>query len=211
MDDNPRHPGPDVLLARLAQRVGMRSQEIHLVAGLSVPDDGWQFDEEAGRELPRLVRGALSLTSSGRRRLREVALSRPALPPTAPVRERPWEDYPPGCGSLLVRMLALRNLGWSSGAKVMYLLSGVYLSPATIGAVGRGVRELDSELLRGFAAVLGIPLGTLEALTAVPGAASSGEPPAAAPCPRRTGRGAPPATYISPSVTRAVAARPPRV
>ncbi|MFJ7264752.1 hypothetical protein ACIQV2_31865 [Streptomyces globosus] len=61
-------------------------------------------------------------------------------------------------------MLALRNLGWSSAAKVMYLMSGVYLSPATIGAVGRGVKELDAELLNGFAVVLGIPVTVLESL-----------------------------------------------
>ncbi|MEX3103132.1 MULTISPECIES: hypothetical protein [unclassified Streptomyces] len=62
-------------------------------------------------------------------------------------------------------MLALRNLGWSSAAQVVYLMSGVCISPSTIGAVGRGGREIDSELLNGFAVVLGIPLTVLESLT----------------------------------------------
>lgn len=86
---------------------------------------------------------------------------------------KPYEQYPPGFGSLLVGMLELRNLGWSSAAKVMYLMSGVYLSPATIGAIGRGTRELDADLLDGFSAVLGIPVETLEVLTGVGGTETS--------------------------------------
>ena len=61
-------------------------------------------------------------------------------------------------------MLGLRNRGWSSAAKVMYLMSGVYLSPATIGAVGRGVKEIDADLLNGFAAVLGVPVAVLASM-----------------------------------------------
>jgi hypothetical protein len=58
----------------------------------------------------------------------------------------------------------------------MYLMSGVCLSASTIGAVGRGVRELDAELLHGFAAVLGVPVAVPEALTGVHMAASRRHP-----------------------------------
>lgn len=44
-------------------------------------------------------------------------------------------------------------------------MSDVYVSAATIGAVGRGAKDLDAELLNGFAAVLGIPVAALESLT----------------------------------------------
>ncbi|MFD7658483.1 hypothetical protein ACFV4N_31300 [Actinosynnema sp. NPDC059797] len=77
-------------------------------------------------------------------------------------------------------MPALRNLGWYSAAKVVQLMSGVYPAAATIGAVGRGVRELDAELLGGFATVLGVPGETLRALTGVRGAVGGGERSAAA-------------------------------
>lgn len=168
-------PPTEGFLRRLAEKIGMQSQDLYLVAGLPIPDDTWCFDEEAERELPDLVRRALSLPASGRQHLREFARSLPELARTlSPRKPRAYEQYPPGFGSLLVRMLALRNLRWSSAAKVMYLMSGVYLSAATIGAVGRGAKALDAELLGGFAAVLGIPVAILEKLAGVSEAAVSG-------------------------------------
>jgi hypothetical protein len=160
-------PPAEEFLSRLAERVDMRSHDLFLVAGLAIPDDALHFDEEASRELPQLVNGALTLLASGRRRLREYAQSLSEEPQTtvAPREKRSFEHYPPGYGSLLVQMLALRNLGWASAAKVIYMMSGVYLSAATIGAVGRGVKELDAELLNGFAAVLGVPVTVLASLT----------------------------------------------
>ncbi|WP_405437554.1 hypothetical protein OG373_09890 [Streptomyces avidinii] len=153
-------------LRNLAEQLGMQSCDLFLVAGMVNPNDILLFDEEAGRELPRLVRRALSLPPSDGQQLRDLARSLPELPRAVSLRKRrPYERYPPGFGSLFVRMLALRNLGWSSGAQVMYLMSGVSVSPSTIGAVGRGVRKLDTELLNGFAVVLGIPLNVLESLT----------------------------------------------
>lgn len=154
---------------RLAEQVGMQRQDIYLVAGLPVLDDTLRFDEEAGRELPELVRLTVSLPSSSKQQLREFAQSLPRLPRTKSRRNpRPYEQYPPGFGSLFVRMLALRNLGWTSAAKVMYLMSGVYVSAATIGAVGRGVKELDTDLLNGFAAVFGTPVEILGKLIGMP-------------------------------------------
>lgn len=159
-------PPTEEFLSRLAERVDMRSHDLFLVAGLAIPDDALHFDEEASRELPQLVKWALTLPASGRRRLREYARSLSVEPQTVSPREkRSFEHYPPGYGSLLVQMLALRNLGWASAAKVMYLMSGVYLSAATIGAVGRGDKELDAKLLNGFAAVLGVPVTVLASLT----------------------------------------------
>lgn len=165
-------PPTEEFLRRLGERLGMQSHDLFLVAGLTIPDDALLFDEEAGRELPKLVQRALRLPASDRRRLRDLSQSLAEVPPqtVAPKRQHPYEQYPPGFGSLLVRMLALRNLGWSSAAKVMYLMSGVYLSAATIGAVGRGVKELDAELLDGFAVVLGSPVAVLASLTGVHGA-----------------------------------------
>ncbi|MEU6070209.1 hypothetical protein ABZ864_38695 [Streptomyces sp. NPDC047082] len=159
-------PPTEEFLSRLAERVGLQSHDLFLIAGRVIPDDALRFDEEASRELPQLVKRALALPASGRQRLRDRARFLAELPPTVfPGGKRSLGQYPPGFGSLLVRMLALRNLGWSSAAKVMYLMSGVYLSAATIGAVGRGVKELDPELLNGFAAVLGVPDDLLASLT----------------------------------------------
>ncbi|MEV0453212.1 hypothetical protein [Streptomyces sp. NPDC050600] len=172
-------PPTEEFLSRLAERVGLQSHDLFLIAGLAIPGNALRFDEEASRELPQLVKRALALPASSRQRLRDRAQSLAELPPTVlPREERSLGQYPPGFGSLLVRMLALRNLGWSSAAKVMYLMSDVYLSAATIGAIGRGVKELDPELLNGFAAVLGIPFGVLASLTGMRPMEASRRPPA---------------------------------
>ncbi|MGW3073004.1 hypothetical protein [Kitasatospora sp. NPDC001132] len=158
-------PPTEEFLSRLAERVGMQSHDLFLIAGLAIPDDALHFDEEASRELPQLVKRALTLPASDRQRLRDCARSLAEMSQTlTPRKKRSVAQYPPGFGSLLVQMLALRNLGWSSAAKVMYLMSGVYLSAATIGAVGRGVKELDPELLDGFAVVIGVPVTVLASL-----------------------------------------------
>lgn len=155
-------------LRRLAEQLGLRTHDLFLVAGRPLPEDAWAFDGTVSGELPQLVRQTLLLSPSDRRQLRHYARSLTVAPQTVfPGEQRPYEQYPPGFGSLLVRMLALRNLGWSSAARVMYLMSGVYLSAATIEVVGRGDKALDAELLDGFAAVLGVPVGVLASLTGV--------------------------------------------
>lgn len=161
-------PLTEEYLSRLAEQLGMHSHDLFLITGLAIPESALLFDEQASRELPQLVRRVMILPASARQRLRDHARSLTEVPQTlTPRRSRPYEQYPPGFGSLLLRMLALRNLGWSSAAKVMYLMSGVHVSAATIGAVGRGAKELDAELLNGFAVVLGIPVDVLASLTGV--------------------------------------------
>jgi hypothetical protein len=61
-------------------------------------------------------------------------------------------------------MLANRNLYWSGSARVLLLASGWYLSPSTIGGVGRGRVELSRGLLTGLATVLAVPAGDLLAM-----------------------------------------------
>lgn len=159
-------PPTEEFLGRLAVQLGMQRYDLFLIVDLAIPDDELLFDERASRALPRLVDRALTLPAIDLRRMREYARSMVEFPQAVhPRAYRSREQYPAGFGSLLVRMLALRNLGWSSAAQVMFLMSGVYLSASTIGAIGRGVRELDPELLNGFAAVLGIPVGVLACLT----------------------------------------------
>jgi hypothetical protein len=72
---------------------------------------------------------------------------------------RTYEQYPPGFGDMLARMLATRNLDWLSSARVLYTVSlgCVYRSGATVGLVGRGRKEVTPDLVTVFAAALGIP------------------------------------------------------
>ncbi|CAL9333130.1 hypothetical protein SUDANB121_00124 [Nocardiopsis dassonvillei] len=164
MDDPTAGPGPRSADGPPSRFPGLREDDLRLVEGRPLPDDAWPRDRAAQPELPGLVRYSLALPAADRRRLRERARSLPAAPPVLPREPSVFERCPPGPGGLLVRMLALRNLGPTSASKVMFLLSGVYKAASTIGLVGRGTRSLDAELLRGFAAVLGVPVAVPAAL-----------------------------------------------
>ncbi|MFJ3635416.1 hypothetical protein [Streptomyces sp. NPDC090112] len=169
-------PPTDDFLHRLAEGTGLRTHDLLLVADLPVPATAWLFDGTAGAS-SSLVSHALDLTDSGRRELRTRARSMTAPEGTlAPWQPRPYEQYPPGFGSLLLRMLALRNLNWSGTAKVMCLMSGVCKAASTIGAVGRGTKPLDAEMLDGFAATLGTPVAVLAELTGVRPSAAPRDP-----------------------------------
>ncbi|MCB8905128.1 MULTISPECIES: hypothetical protein [unclassified Streptomyces] len=195
METSP-YPEPDVRLARLAgavglpaewppteefldglaRRTGLRAHDLLLVADIPLPGTAWLFDETAGAS-SSLVSRSLALPASGRRLLRTRARSLTAPTGTlAPWQPRPYEQYPPGFGSLLLRMLALRNLNWSGTAKAMCLMSGVCKAASTIGAVGRGAKPLDAEMLDGFAATLGVPVAVLAGLTGVHPSADGREP-----------------------------------
>ncbi|MFE2149171.1 hypothetical protein [Streptomyces lavendulae] len=163
----PAWPPADQFLDDLAQRTGLHTHDLLLVADLPLPETAWLFDETAGAS-SSLVSHSLALTASGRQQLRTRARSMTApVGALTPWKPRPHEEYPPSFGSLLLRMLALRNLNWSGAAKVMCLMSGVCKAASTIGAVGRGAKQLDAEMLDGFAATLGIRVAVLAHLTAI--------------------------------------------
>lgn len=156
-------------LRSCADALGLHAPDVFLIAGVRVPEEELPLDDHAGGDLPSLVSRALQLPISGREQLFDRACALPQEPRIHPPRQpRLYEQYPTGFGGLLVQMLALRNLTWSTSARVLYLMSGVYLSAATIGAVGRGRKELDSEPLAGLAVVLGIPAPVLASLTGLP-------------------------------------------
>ncbi|MFB8076723.1 hypothetical protein [Streptomyces sp. NPDC056013] len=198
--ETPTFPDPDVRLARLAaavglpaewppteqfldglaRRTGLHVHDLMLVGDLPLPESAWLFDETAGAS-SSLVSRSLALPADGRRLLRARARSLTApAGALAPWQPRPYEQYPAGFGSLLLRMLALRNLNWSGTARAMCLMSGVCKAASTIGAVGRGAEPLDAEMLDGFAATLGVPVAVLAGLTGVPHPSADGREPAPA-------------------------------
>jgi hypothetical protein len=159
-------PGP-LLLYRLATALGMHVPDLYLIAGMEVPQDLAPLDAEAGPLAARLVREAAELPERHQGELLDFALSLPqqdrAEPFPAP---KKWEQYPPGFGGMLARMLATRNLDWLSSVKVLYAVSlgRVYWSAATVGLVGRGRKEVTPDLVTVFAAALGIPAADLAAI-----------------------------------------------
>ncbi|MFI0417196.1 hypothetical protein [Spongiactinospora sp. 9N601] len=170
-------PG-DVFLPRLAERLALQTYDLFLVAGVPVPDHALLFDESARLHIGRLMECALRLSTAGRGRLREHVRSLPThMDAPASRKERPWESYPPGYGSLLIRMLELRNMNWTLAVKARYLTyGGMALSASTIGAVARGVRRPDIDTINGFAAILGVPASVITCLIGMPDTVASYRP-----------------------------------
>ncbi|MFD3505526.1 hypothetical protein ACFWWT_46605 [Streptomyces sp. NPDC058676] len=130
-----------------------------------MPEDLAPLDAKAVPLVPQLVRKAVSLPPERRRELIRFVRSLPQEDRAVPSRSlRPYEQYQPSFGAVLLQMLANRNLYWTGSVRVMYELSGLYVSPSTIGGVGRGRVELTRDLLADFAVVLGIPVGDLVAM-----------------------------------------------
>ncbi|MFI6033073.1 hypothetical protein ACIBBD_02590 [Streptomyces sp. NPDC051315] len=157
-------PDP-MLLRRLAPALGWRTADLFALAGPPLPEDLAPLDATAGRLVPHLVKRAVSLAPERRRELLRRVRSWPRENRTVPVRSpRPSEQYPPLFGAALLRMLANRNLDWTGSARVLHLVSGLYVSAATIGGVGHGRVEPTRDLLADVAVVLGIPVGDLVAM-----------------------------------------------
>ncbi|MDX5522186.1 hypothetical protein [Streptomyces sp. DE06-01C] len=173
----PGHPPSAEFLRDLAGRVGLDGNDLLVVAGLPLPEGALDLEGTAGGWVSSLVQHTLPLSAADRQRLRARARTLAAQPRPARTLVRPPQDAgPPGFGSLLVRLLALRNLNASAVAKTMCLMSGVCKAASTIRMVRDGAKDLDAELLDGFAAVLGVPVAVLASLTGVRPSARSGGP-----------------------------------
>lgn len=162
-------PNPS-LLRRLAPALRLHTADLFVIAELPVPDDLAPLDSNAINLVDDLAWEAMRVPPEQRRRLRELVRSLPqeergrSAPPL-----RVYEQYPPGPGAVLVRMLRNRNLRWTGSVQILARMTAgrVYLSASTIGMVGHGRKELYPELLAGFAAVLGIPVGDLATLAGI--------------------------------------------
>jgi hypothetical protein len=155
------------LLCWLAAALGMRVHDLHLVAGMEVPEDLAPLDAKAGPRAARLVRQAGQLPPARQGELLDFARSLPQQDRAEPFPPpRQYERYPRGFGGMLARMLATRNLNWESSVRVLHAVSlgRVYWSAATVGLVGRGRKEVTPALAAVFAAALGIAAGDLTAI-----------------------------------------------
>ena len=155
------------LLTNLAPALGLHVADLLVIAGLPVPEELAPLDARAGSLVPKVAGRSVCLPPGSREQLLEYARSLPQHARTRPVPvPKSYEQYPPGFGAQLMRMLSNRNLNWWQSAETFTRLTGghLYLSAATVGAVGRDVNKLTPDLLAGFAVVLGIPAGDLAAL-----------------------------------------------
>ncbi|MGW6573342.1 hypothetical protein ACWGAN_14370 [Streptomyces sp. NPDC054945] len=156
------------LLRRLAPVLRLHAEDLFVIASVALPPELTPLDPDAGGEAAVLALRAIGLPGREREWLRRLAASLPQedRSRSAP-EERPYMQYPPGSGGLLMRLLANRNLGWSAGAKVFLSLTGRYWSAATYGQVGHGRVDLTADLQADFATVLGMCATDLAVLTGI--------------------------------------------
>ncbi|MFJ9777916.1 hypothetical protein ACIRVF_42875 [Kitasatospora sp. NPDC101157] len=155
------------LLRDLAPVLSLHAADLFVLAGQPVPDDLTPITRNPNWSIDTVVYNTMVMPAENRRPLLDAIR---AQPPVA--REgrggvdRPYHRYEPGFGAVLLQLTHSRNLAWTGTAKALYAVTGgrIYLSPSTIGGIGRGTVEATPELVAGFAGVLGIPAPDLAAL-----------------------------------------------
>jgi hypothetical protein len=158
-------PAEPSLLRRLAPALAVHAADLFAIAQVPVPGDLAPADPAAGREAVDVVRLAKDLSSEHRSRLLRSARSLPRQERVQPVPGPP--PYAPSAGAVLMRMFEVRNLGWTSSAKVLHSLTGLSCSAATMGAIGQGRKKLTPGLAAAFAVTLGIDFDDVAAISGI--------------------------------------------
>lgn len=156
-------PSPS-LLRRLAPALGLHAADLFAIADVPTPDDLAPLDPDAGRSVRDLVGHVMSLPPEKRSELRQLVTTLPREKRTKPaiLRHRPTYTGP---GGILMRMLAMRNLGLMDVAVMFLEVSGRYWSASTYGMVGAGRKQLTPDLLFDYSALLDVSADDLAALT----------------------------------------------
>lgn len=165
-------PGEPQLRA-LASAFGFRAADLFVMADVALPEDLTPLDPAAGDVISSLVKTLTALPPGQRLRIYQFAgeLPREPRPRNAPVKStRTFSQREAGCGAMLLSMLCgNRNLHPLDAAKTVAMLSRgrMYLSASTYLRIGHGRTPVRPEWLAGFAAVMGIPVGDLAAVTGI--------------------------------------------
>jgi len=156
------------LLLRLSPALDLHAVDLFAIAQLEPPDELAPLDPKAGREIPLVVGSAARVSPKVFAELRRYVHALPRHGRVGPVLSPGARElYSPGIGAVVVCILKNRNLDWSAAARVLSRVAGVHLSPATIGEIGHGRKDLTVDLLVAFATVLGIRIGDLMAIAAI--------------------------------------------
>ncbi|MGW1294169.1 hypothetical protein [Streptomyces sp. NPDC002533] len=122
----PGRPPSEEFLRDLAGRVGLDGNSLLVIGGLPLPPEALDLEGTAGSWVSMLVQHALPLAAADRQRLYVRARAMAERPrPARTLARPPGPPGPPGFGSLLVHLLALRNLNELAVAKTMCLMSGL--------------------------------------------------------------------------------------
>ncbi|MFB7126449.1 hypothetical protein [Kitasatospora sp. NPDC056273] len=158
------------LLRDLGPVFGLHAADLFVLAGQSVPDDLTPVTRDPNWSVGSVIHNTMVMPAEHRRVLLDAIRAQPLVEREGRGGvDRPYHRYRPGFGAALLKLTHSRNLTWSSTAKALYAVTDgrIYLSPSTIGGVGRGIVEATPELVAGFAGVLGFPVSDLAALGGV--------------------------------------------
>ncbi|MGW3181677.1 hypothetical protein ACWDD9_20620 [Kitasatospora sp. NPDC001119] len=155
------------LLRDLGPALGLHAADLFVLAGQPVPDDLTPITRNPNWSISTVVYNAMVMPAENRRPLLDAIRAQPLVRREGRGGvDRPYHRYEPGFGAVLLGLAHSRNLTWPSTVRALYAVTDgrIYLSPSTIGGVGRGTVEATPELVAGFAGVLGIPAPDLAAL-----------------------------------------------
>ncbi|MFE4976032.1 hypothetical protein ACFRAR_28495 [Kitasatospora sp. NPDC056651] len=155
------------LLRGLGPVLGLHAADLFVLAGQSVPDDLTPITRNPHWSVGSVVYDTMVMPGENRRVLLDAIRAQPLVSREGRGGvDRPYHRYGPGFGAVLLKLTHSRNLSWTCTARALYAVTDgrIYLSPSTIGGVGRGTVEAVPELVVGFAGVLGIPAPDLAAL-----------------------------------------------
>ncbi|MFG2823397.1 hypothetical protein ACGFX4_28725 [Kitasatospora sp. NPDC048365] len=156
-----------------AVALGLREQDLLVLAGLPVPEELAPLDSRIGHVLSSLVQDFLELPAAERSELLDRLRSLPQHERTTPPR-RPYPDRF-GPGGLLLGLLDNRNLR-SAAAPILHLLDGPGLSGVTVHGFGNGRTGMTTEALNGLAVMVGLPRDDLAVLVGLPTPAEPAPP-----------------------------------
>lgn len=164
----------EALLRALAPALGFHAADLFVIANEPVPEDLAPLDREAGAVIDRLFYRMLDLPVDQRLRIHRLVeqlpqAARPPIDETKPPRVFDLEGA--GNGAMLMSLLCgNRNLRFPTGAaRLMVTLThgDMYLAAATFGGIGYGRVTVRPEWVGHIAAVLGIPVDDLAAITGI--------------------------------------------
>ncbi|MFJ4091376.1 hypothetical protein ACIPYS_07300 [Kitasatospora sp. NPDC089913] len=166
------------LLRDLAPALGLDPADLFEIADVPLPPDLAPGGGMVTTSVVGVLRLCRALPAERRGELLDFVAALPPSPPSSqgarieglPAR-LPRSAQP---GNLLMRLVAVRNLGWTGTAKVFRLLTGRSWMADAYGRIATGEQPVTPDLLVDFATVLAWPAPELAALLGVP---LSGQPP----------------------------------
>ncbi|MDI2130609.1 hypothetical protein [Yinghuangia seranimata] len=157
------------LLRRLAPALGLHASDVFAIVGAELPADLAPRAAIAQARVAPLLHSTARMKAESRGRVMEAARAMPLDRFEPALARRLFAVSRPGPRAVVVRLLENRNLRYAAAAKALYVLTlgHVYVSGATIPAMGAENGGPKPEIVAASAAAIGLPVRELAALAGV--------------------------------------------